>query len=565
MKFSELTKVWEEIEATASRNEKTEILSRLLKNSGGENEIAAVVNLSLGRLRPAWEGVEFALADKQVIKGIAMFFGRDVVQIESEYRKLGDLGELIYRMDEGAISNGLDVTDVALIYLDDLAKISGKGSVEAKLAQLMKIFGLMDAVERKYLVRIVLGKLRLGFSDQTVIDALSYMLCGDKSLSKKIEAVYNATPDIAAVASGIEGGGEKYLEKPFVVPGVPVIPMLCQRLKSPKEMVKKMGEVAVEAKFDGTRVQIHFDGDKVATFTRNLEKTTEMFPELKDIRNFVNAKSIVLDAEAVAVEKESGKILPFQVTITRKRKHDIDEVSKEIPLRFYIFDILELDGVTVMDKSYKDRRELLEKAIIKNEILVVDDYRVTSDPDEIEKWHREYLDMGLEGVIVKKLDSQYIPGRTGWNWVKMKEVEDSHAKLADTIDGVIMGYYSGKGKRSAFGIGAFLIGVRSEDKILTLAKIGTGLSDELFKELFVKLSSLAVKTVPDEYIIDKNMMPDVLVEPKVVVEVAADEITKSPIHTAGVALRFPRLIKIREDKDVASATSIEELKDIKQG
>jgi DNA ligase 1 len=234
-------------------------------------------------------------------------------------------------------------------------------------------------------------------------------------------------------------------------------------------------------------------------------------------------------------------------------------------LRFYVFDVLAIDGVTVMEKSYEERRKLLLGAIKSNPIMVADEYRETTDPGEIEKWHRTYLDQGLEGVIVKKLDSQYIPGRTGWNWVKMKETESSHAKLADTVDGVVMGFYSGRGKRSGFGMGALLIGVRDGEKILTLAKIGTGLSDELFKSLYTRLTKLATRTMPEAYVIDKNMMPDVLVEPSLVVEVAADEITKSPIHTAGVALRFPRLIKVRDDKNADQATTTAEIGQIKQG
>lgn len=564
MKFLELVSAWDEIDRIDSRNEITEKLSTLLSRAS-EEEISIVVNLSLGRMRPAWENVEFALAEKQVIKAIASSFDRDADEVLGMYKEKGDVGDVIRLLDEAATGSEKSVTQIYEDYLVKLTETTGQGSVEKKLMILTEAFGVTSALERKYLVRVILGKLRLGFSDQTVIDALSYMLVGDKGKSKAIEKVYQAAPDIGLVALNLRRRGDDYLDKAEVVVGVPVIPMLCQRLKSPKEMVEKMGKVAVEAKFDGTRVQIHFDNGKFRTFTRNLEETSHMFPELSKMGAWVRAKKIVLDAEAVAVDSKTGKILSFQVTITRKRKHDIEEVSSQIPLRFYVFDILSVDDKTVMGMGYEERRKLLKEIIVPNETLVADEYKETTDPEQIERWHREYLDEGLEGVIVKKVDSPYIPGRTGWHWVKMKEVENSHAKLADTIDGVVMGFYSGRGKRSGFGIGALLIGVRDGERIVTLAKIGTGLSDELFKEMFTRLSRLAVANMPKEYVIDKNMMPDILVEPSMVVEVAADEITKSPIHSAGVALRFPRLIKIREDKGVDESTTTAELINIKQG
>jgi DNA ligase 1 len=564
MKFFELVTAWDEIEKIDSRNEITEKLSELLKKSSDE-EIAMVVNLSLGQMKPAWENIEFALAEKQVIKAIAVTFDKNPDDVLAMYKEQGDVGNVIKAMDEDAKGEGKSVTQIYTDYLMKLSEISGQGSVDKKLELLGQVFGVTGALERKYLIRVILGKLRLGFSDQTVIDALSYTMVGGKGKSKEIEKVYQAAPDIGLVALNLRLKGEKYLDKAEVVVGVPVVPMLCQRLKSPREMIEKMGKVAVEAKFDGTRVQIHFDNGTFRTFTRNLEETSHMFPELMKMPSWVRAKKIVLDAEAVGIDIKTGKILPFQVTITRKRKHGIEEMSSQIPLRFYVFDVLAVDDRTVMGQTYEERRKLLKEIIIPNDTLLADDYRETENPEDIERWHREYLDDGLEGVIVKKIDSPYVPGRTGWHWVKMKEVENSHAKLADTIDGVVMGFYSGRGKRSGFGIGALLIGIRDGDKIKTLAKIGTGLSDELFKELYTRLSRLSVATLPAEYVIDKNMMPDIMVEPSLVVEVAADEITKSPIHTAGVALRFPRLIKVRDDKGVKNATSLQELNGIKQG
>jgi DNA ligase-1 len=190
---------------------------------------------------------------------------------------------------------------------------------------------------------------------------------------------------------------------------------------------------------------------------------------------------------------------------------------------------------------------------------VVDDYWETDDPKKIRQMHERLLGEGLEGVIVKKLGSEYVPGRTGWRWVKMKEVEESHAKLSDTVDCVVMGYYRGRGKRAQFGIGAFLVGIKGEGGYVTVTKVGTGLTDELFRELKNRLDRLVVRERPRDYVIDKALEPDVYVEPELVVELAADEVTESPTHTAGLALRFPRLVKLRDDKSVDQITSLKEL------
>ncbi|KKT34247.1 MAG: putative DNA ligase, partial [Candidatus Gottesmanbacteria bacterium GW2011_GWB1_44_11c] len=357
-----------------------------------------------------------------------------------------------------------------------------------------------------------------------------------------------------------------------------VMPALCQRLNHAAEIIEKMGEVAAEQKFDGTRVQIHFkrkgfgDGATVKTYTRNLEENSQMFPELSRLGEWVKGDEAVFDSEAVGIDIKTGQILPFQVTITRKRKHGVSETAKAIPLRFYLFDILAFDGRTLLAEPYFERRKVLAEAIKENKTVVVDETHRTSDPVELHKWHEEYLAEGFEGAVIKKWDGPYLPGRQGWNWVKIKEKEGS---TGDTLDLVVMGYYRGRGKRTVFGLGAFLVGVRKDDppsrkategqgKVVTIAKIGTGLSDDQFRDLKKRLDGLVVAEMPKEYEVDKALVADVWVEPKVVVEIAADEITKSPVHSAGVALRFPRLVKFRDDKDLAGVTTLAEVEEIRK-
>jgi DNA ligase-1 len=285
-----------------------------------------------------------------------------------------------------------------------------------------------------------------------------------------------------------------------------------------------------------------------------------MFPELDSIGKHLKVKSVILDCEAVGYNPKTNEILPFQETITRKRKHGIEEAAKSVPLRFYLFDIMYLDGHSLVELPYRERREKLKQIHKNHGLFMLDDYHITESAEEITRLHQEMLNRGLEGAIIKKIDSRYVPGRTGWRWVKMKEVESSRAKLSDTIDAVVMGYYSGKGKRTQFGLGAFLVGVRRGDKYVSIAKIGTGLSDSQFRELKQRLDRLVTTKVPKEYLIPTGLVPPVVVVPELVVEVAADEITKSPVHTAGLALRFPRLIRFRDDKSPQQATTLDEVR-----
>jgi DNA ligase-1 len=552
------------------------ILADLFKKSSAL-EIANVVYLILGSLAPAYEGKVFNIADKMMLRAIAQASGAEIEFVKKLYKKRGDIGVvaeiLSPRLSRGSPpirrASRMTVNEVHEA-LYSMAIDEGEGSQERKIDSIVDLLRKSDKLSNRFIARIPVGKLRLGFSDKTVIDALSFMVAGDKSAKKEIEAAYQVLPDVGSLAAevkqkGIEGLGKRVSPKV----GVPVMPMLAQRLKSPDEMIKKMGEVAVEPKFDGLRALVHYKKDeRVRVFTRNLNEVGEMFPEIQNMGKFVNARELILDSEAVGLDPKTERMVDFQKTIQRRRKHNVESAAADIPLRFQVFDILMKDGENYMGKDYLERRRELERVIKKNSLLVVDEKVVTSDPEVIRRKHEELLGEGLEGVIVKKVDSTYVPGRTGWRWVKMKEVEEAHGKLADTIDAVVMGYTQGKGKRAEFGIGQFLVGVPSGGsaswRMLTISKVGTGLSDEQFRGLAKRLKKIEVKDMPENYEVTKDLTPDFWVKPEVVVELAADEITVSPAnkHTAGYALRFPRLIKFRDDKSVKQATTLRELKDL---
>ncbi len=570
MTFQKLTSFFQELEKTASRNKMTEILAKLLK-SAETKEVDKVCYLSLGRLAPLYKGVEFNLAEKMLIRVLAQAYKKEEAKIKKKYKELGDLGDVAAFFDKKAKAKPLSVNQT-YEWLLEIALESGKGSVERKIGKTTQLLDDLDAQSAKYVVRIPLGKLRLGFSDLTILDALSWLIAGNKSKRAEIEAAYNVRADVGQIAQIIKQKGLSGLKRVKVQLGVPVVPALTQRLPNPEEMIKKMTSekenlVASEPKYDGTRLQIHFKKKKklVSTFTRNLESTTHMFPDLtRAVFSEVKAAEAILDGEAIGFDPKTGKFLPFQETIKRKRKYGIGKKVKEIPLKFFCFDLLYKDGRDLLKESFKKRRQILEKIISsKNKTILLSPQMVSSNPNELRRYHDEQIKKGLEGSVVKKWEAPYDPGRRGYTWVKFKaEKGKKGAGLADTLDCVVMGYNKGKGKRAQFGLGAFLVGVRKGNNFLTISKIGTGLSDEQWREMYQRCqkSNVKTQTKPKNYLVDKNLEPDTWCAPKIVVEIEADNITRSPIHTAKYALRFPRLVRFRDDKAPTQATTLAEAK-----
>jgi DNA ligase-1 len=566
MRFDQFCLYLEKLEKTSSRIEITKILADLFKEADTD-DIDKICYLVLGSLRPKYEGLVFNLAEKMVIEAISQAYKKEKEEVVSLFKKKGDLGDVAFDFClEKKVDNKLTVGEVYRL-LVELASDEGEGSQERKIEKLAKILSLLDCNSAKFVSRIVLGKLRLGFSDKTILDALSWFEAGDKSLKPLLEKAYSVLPDVGLLSLQVKKLGVKEVSaniSPKV--GVPVLPMLAQRLKDPKEMIEKMGRVAVESKIDGLRVQIHLSKGKngfVKAFTRNLNEVSWMFPELLKIGDSINSNTVILDSEAVGVDEKRKKLADFQTTMTRRRKHEIDSYTSSVPIKFFVFDIL-LDGSqNLMNLPFYERKKQLLKIVKDSDVVNIVDYQETDNPQEIANLFKENIKKGFEGIMVKKIDSHYVPGRTGWRWVKMKEAEEREGKLADTVDGVVMGYYLGKGKRTKFGVGGFLVGIVDGEKIKSLTKLGTGLTDDEFRLLKEKLEGLEVKDKPKEYEnIDKTLLPDFWVKPSLVVEIAADEITKSPIHSSGYALRFPRLVSLREDKDYLSATNLSELKNL---
>ena len=565
MKFSKFTQYLEKLEETSSRLSLIEILSQLFKETPA-SEIEKIVYLIQGRIAPFFEATEIGMAEKSVAAALANAYGSNKEKVLSLFNKLGDMGKTAYELAKTSKSSNLTVSE-AFETLREIAKTKGEGTVEKRQALLSGLLKKVDAVSAKHLVRIPLGNTRLGIGDPTILDALATAKLGDKSKRKLLEGAYNRTSDLGLIAKTLWEKGLGSVEKLQVRVGSPIRSELCERLPTAEKVIEKMGQVDVQYKYDGFRVQIHKDGDTVRMFSRNLEEMTHMFPELiKGALSQVKAKTAILDTEALAYNPDSEEFLPFQETTKRRRKHGIEEAAIKLPLKAFVFDILYKDGKQLLDKPLTERIKILKETIKEDGVLIRTKNQTVGDPKELSILLEDAISKGLEGLVVKKLQSPYEAGGRNFNWVKLKRHSDG--ELSDTIDCVILGYIAGRGKRTAFGGGALLVGVYEKDKdeFVSISRIGTGLTDEEWKEIHKRADKIKVDHKPAR--VNSLIVPSVWIAPEIVIEVLADEITRSPLHTAGkteselgFALRFPRLVSFRgKDKSAEDATQVSEIK-----
>jgi len=566
MKFSELSKYFERIEKNSSRLEITKILAELFNKLNSE-EIANVVYLLQGRVGPAYEGIDFGMAERTIIKSAMSALNIDRSYFEKEFKKSGDLGATVESFKK--IYTSFEEKDMEVLTVFDffyrLATATGNGSQDVKTSLLAQLIRQLDPLSGRYLVRLPTGIIRLGFSDMTVLDAYSWTLTGDKSLRPIIETAYHVRPDLGFIGKTLKAKGIDGLKEIGPEVFTPIIMMKAERMSSAKEIIKQIGKCLIEPKFDGFRLQVHYKKSQVRLFSRSLEDVTFMYPDIVEgVKREVKADELIIEGEAIGYNPKTGEFLPFQETVQRKRKYDIGAKAIEVPLKLFAFELLYLNGKNFIKEPFIERRNALEKVTIKNkdiskQIIVVDNQEEVDKEERLEEIFETAIAKKLEGVIAKKIDGVYQPGARGWNWIKYKR--SYSAKINDTIDCLVMGYDFGKGKRTDFGMGAFLVGVLNEkkDKFVTVAKIGTGLTDKEWKKLWVMGYGLRVKEMPKNYLVDKQAECDVWITPKIVVEIKADEITKSPTHTAGLALRFPRLERFRDDKKSGDVTTLEEL------
>lgn len=573
MKFSCVSEVFSAIEAESSRTKMTHLLADLFKKSTPA-EAAFIAYVSLGSLNPPYISTQFNFAEKSIIKVIAQLLDEPQHIIKERADKLGDLGLVVAQGGWAGSSDLLSVHDINSA-LHAFLSISGTGSHEVKEQAMLKMLRAVDGMSAKFIVRIVTGQLRLGFSDMTMLDAFSWMEAGDKSLRSDLENAYNMSADIGLIIKTLKEDGIAGIKKITITPGIPIRPAAAERAEDAQAIIDKIGECVAQPKLDGFRLQVHIDnagGHKVMRFfSRNLLDMSNMFPDLVNALKDFHVTSLVAEGEAICFDEETGSFLPFQETVKRKRKHDINAVAQEYPLKLYLFDVLYMNGKSFLEASHHERRramlDVCDDATIKrhHSIFPIEEKKITT-AKQLDAYFEQNIASGLEGLVVKREDATYQPGKRNFNWIKLKRQESG--SLDDTLDCVILGYYFGSGKRASFGIGALLVGVynQAKDCFQTVAKIGTGLTDAEWREQKKACDVLHVAHKPNNVECAKELYPDVWVSPKIVCMIRADEITRSPMHKAGAtddasgfALRFPRLMGYRDDKSATDATTVQEI------
>lgn len=559
----------EDIEKTRSRLEMMDKISSLFKETTSD-EIDKIIYILQGKLAPEHKGINLGFGERLVEQAIAKAMGYDLSKVQEMYSKLGDLGDVAEELAKKKKQTSLFSEELTIekVYSNfyKLAEKSGTGSQELKINMLTEMLNNSKPVEAKYIARFPIGSLRLGIGDPTILDALSHMKKGDKSDRELLEKAYNVCSDLGELA-------KKYLEhdskNEFNIEMqlfTPLRPALAERLSTGEDILTKIEECIVEAKYDGFRLQCHKKGNNVEIFSRKLERMTSMLPDVVEaIKENIKADEIIFEGEAIGYNEKEKKFYSFQQTIQRKRKYEIDKMSEEIPLKLFVFDVMFYNGKNVTDLPLKERKKIMEKVVNKSKKVELSEGYYIKTAEQIEEHFNDFINRGLEGLMAKDLNSPYIAGARKFSWIKLKKSYKS--ELSDTIDMTVIGYYSGKGTRTKFNFGGILGAVydQNTDMFYSIAKVGSGFSEEQMKEFGEKLEKITLKKKHSR--VDSEIEPNFWVEPKYVITVTADEISKSPIHTCGkfngetgYALRFPRIIGgIREDKTAEDSTTVDEI------
>ncbi len=574
MEFSELAKVLASIESTTQRTAMVKLLVGLFKRLEPA-EIDKAIYIILGDLRPPWEGLELGLGEKLCIRALARASGAKADDLEELYKRTGDMGETARRALSrrqaqtllafaGGRRAGLSVAQVYDTLLK-VAKASGEGSQDLKVSLLSSLFSQLSPDEAKYVARFVVGRLRLGVADMTLIDALAEAFDVPEDA---LERAYNVRPDLGLLGKLVAERGAAGLAEVRITPGVPVMPMLAQRLSTSREILAKLGGAAIcEYKYDGERAQIHVSPGGVAIYSRRLENITHAYPDVVEaVRRSVSAGEAVLEGEIVAVDPDTGDLLPFQELMHRKRKHEVEEAVREYPAKLNLFDLLYLDGEDLTDKPLIYRRLRLSEIVKEGEDVAIAKWALFDDEEKVDVFFHEAISMGMEGLVCKSPVSIYEMGARGWNWIKYKR--DYRSEMSDTADLAVVGAFYGRGKRAGL-YGAFLLAAYDPktDMFYTVCKVGSGFTDADLKKMYQMLEPYKMDHRHPR--VSSRMEPDVWFTPGVVLEVIGAEITLSPLHTCclgavrpdvGLAIRFPRFTgRYRTDKSPEEATTVDEL------
>ncbi len=596
------------MEKTTSRLSLTDSLVSLFKKTP-KDLIDKVVYLIQGKLAPDYESVDLGMAEKMAIRAIAYSSGTPISSVEKAYRSTGDIGDAAGQIMKSKSQTTLtsDTMTVERVFstLEKIAKTTGPGSQESRLRLLSSIFNDAHPRECRYILKFIMGTLRLGIADYTVMDALALAFTGSKLNRTILEKAYNVTSDLGAIAKTLANKGLDSIGSMRITLFKPVRPMLAERVATTEDALERMnGKGFAEYKLDGERIQVHKGSERVELFTRRLDKITHHFPEVVGLVKGLDVDETILEGEVVAVDLGTGAYLPFQLLMHRRRKHGINEAMENYPVVINFFDVLYLDGIETISKPLSERRALLQKIVYsrsrggklsegksekktstisrdrgnKGSVETIHegnlDYQkmmlvpqiVVQEPSEVEEFMAAAIENGCEGLMLKHPDSTYRAGAREFAWIKLKR--EYQSELADTLDLVIVGALYGRGRRVG-RYGALLLAAydAKADRFQSTTKVGTGFTDENLEQFFRDLERYVLSHRHPR--VDTGMKMDVWFEPKIVIEIIASEITLSPAHTAGInslkegfglALRFPKFTgKIRDDKKPEDATTVEEL------
>jgi len=583
IKFSEVVKILEAIESTSKRTEMTKLLVLLFKKTPSE-VIDKVIYFIQGQLLPDWVGLELGIGEKLAMRALSIASGVSLRTIEETYKKIGDLGEAAERVLTSK-RRGTSILDflgatgattreltMGRVYdtLMKIAKATGEGAQDTKISLLASLLSEASPREAKYILRFVTGRLRLGVADMTILDALAEAFAGGKARRDILERAYNVHPDLGYIAKVLVREGIEGIKKFRITPGVPVLPMLAERLSSSSEILAKLGGRCIaEYKYDGERAQIHKIGDKVVIYSRRLENLTHAFPDVCElVRKHIKSKEAIIEGEIVAYNPETDELLPFQELMHRRRKHNVEEAMRMYPVKLFLFDCLYVDGEELTDAPLLMRKKKLIEIVEETDRVSLARWRIVDNTKDLELFFNEAISEGCEGLVCKSLkgDSIYQMGARGWLWIKFKR--DYRSEMTDTVDLVAVGAFWGKGKRGGT-YGALLLAAYDPetDTFKTVCKCGSGFTDEdlaRLPEIFKPY------VIPHKHPrVDSKIEADVWFVPAIVLEVIGAEITLSPLHTCGygaikegvgLAIRFPRFTgRWRFDKKPEQATTVKEI------
>ncbi|VVB53751.1 DNA ligase [uncultured archaeon] len=553
MKFAELTKLFDSLSATTKRLEMTKIIAEFLATVP-EKDISDVMLLLKGRLFPEWDDRELGVAEKIMVKAIADTSGLTESKVDDLIRETGDVGIAAAKALSKKTQTTLFTKELTVEYLlETLRKfpsLQGKGSQDRKLTSLKDLLSSASGEDGKYVARLTVGELRLGVGEGILRDAVSQAYGINPDL---VEHALNLTCDIGYVASLAKKGGTEALEKVTLVPGKPMKVMLAQKASGIEGALEELkGTAAFEVKYDGARIQIHKQGDSITLFTRRLEDVTKQFPEVVAAsKTQIKAKTAIVEGEMVAISDTTvRRPRPFQDLSRRiKRKYDVEKIQKEIPVEVNLFDALLLDHKILLTTPFIERRKTLASIIEETPDFRLAQQLITSDAKQADEFYKKSLALGHEGVMAKNLTANYVPGSRVGNMYKVKPI-------METLDLVITGATWGEGRRASW-LGSFLLSAYDieEGMFKTMGRMATGITDEQLQEITDILKPT----------IRRQEGKECVLEPTTVVEVAFEEIQKSPTYESGYALRFPRLVRIRADRGPQEADTLKRIEEMVKG